>query len=146
MVFVRRVDRDAFSVDVDRKTPAYIRVPSNVSVKEERPRWDLLLNWANVSGGDHLMKNYTSILASDLKFSIRSYSGANDVTVENTQKIIAYLDEELKSIRATHNEVEKQMFLSSGGAFADATSTRSTPANAQSQSEKMHRLDEALES
>lgn len=145
MVFLRRVDGNAFSVDVDRKTPAYIRVPSNISVKEERPKWDLLLNWANVSGGDHLMKNYISILASDLKFSIRSYSGAKDVTVENTQKVLAYLENELESIRATHAEVQKKIFLSNGGAFADATSTGSTPANVQSPAEKMHLLDDALE-
>lgn len=145
MVFIRRIEGEAYSVDVDRKTPAYIRVPSSVSVKEERPLWDELLNWTSVSGGDHLMKNYVSILGSDLNYSIRCYMGAKEVNIENTQKIMAYLESELKLIQASHDELEKKMFISGSGAvFADASNTAATPANKQSSTQKMALLDDAL--
>lgn len=148
IVFLRRIDREAFSVDVDRKTPVYIRAPSTFSVSEERPWWDKVLNWASVSGGDHFMKNYVSILGSDLKFFIRFYLGAKTYTIENTQKVMDYLESEIKLIQASHDELEKKLLLSGGGngVYADATSTGSTPANKQSPSQKMALLEDALQS
>ncbi|GEM_PF-3161172 len=147
-VFIRRIDGDAFSVDVDRKPPVYIRVPNSVPVTEERPLWDVLLTWANISGGDHSMKNYVSILGSDLKFSIRCYLGSEDVTIENTQKIMSYLEAELKLIQANYDELEKTLLLSGGeggGAYPDATGTGSTPANKQTHAQKIGLLEDALQ-
>ncbi|MEO6094991.1 MAG: hypothetical protein ABIW76_04700 [Fibrobacteria bacterium] len=64
IVFIRRIDGGAFSVDVDRKLPVYIRAPSSFSVKEERPWWDKFLNWTSVSAGDPLGSGQTVRLTS----------------------------------------------------------------------------------
>ena len=146
LVFVRRIDSEAFSVDVDRKTPAYIRVSNQVPVNVERPKWDSLINWSQASINDHFMENYVSILGSDLKFSIRCLLGAKDATIANTQKIMDYLDAELKILRVGHAEYEKKLMMPVGGSsYADATSTGPTPADKLSPFEKLKMLDDAIQ-
>lgn len=146
LVFVRRIDSEAFSVDVDRKTPAYIRVPNDFPDIAERPWWDSLTKQAHFSVNEHFQENYVSILGSDLKFAIRCYLGAKDATIANTQKVVDYLETELKTLRAAHAELEKKMMMAIGGnAFADATSTGSIPADKLSPAEKMKLLDDAVQ-
>jgi hypothetical protein len=147
LVFIRRIDAQTFSVDVDRKTPAYLRVPTSASVNVERPLWDKLLNWAQASANDHFMENYISILGSDLKSAIACFSGINAATIIRTQKIIAYLEIELKAIKASHAELEKTMLMSLGRnpyADTDATSTGATPPEKMSPSQKMNLLEDAM--
>ncbi len=146
LVFIRRIDAETFSVDVDRKTPAYIRVPNSVPVNVERPLWDSLLNWTQASVADHSSSNYVSVLGSDLKFAIRCFLGAKDASIANTQKIMDYLEAELKILRSSHAEYEKSLMMPVGGsAYADATSTGSTPADKLSPSEKLKMLDDAIQ-
>jgi len=147
LVFIRRIDSEAFSVDVDRKTPAYIRVPNTVPVNVDRPKWDSLINWTHASINDHFMENYVSILGSDLKFSIRCFLGSKDTTIANTQKIMDYLEAELKILRASHADYEKKLMIPVGGSAyaADATSTGPTPADKLSPTEKLRMLDDVIE-
>jgi hypothetical protein len=93
------------------------------------------------------MENYVSILGSDLKSAIASFSGINAATIINTQKIIAYLEIELKAIKASHAELEKTMLISLGRnpyADTDATSTGATPPEKMSPSQKMNLLEDAM--
>jgi len=149
VVFIRRIDQKTFSVDVDRKSPIYIRIPNSVPIKEltdDRPKWEKLLNWIGASTFDHSLTNYVSILGSDFKFAIDSYLYASQVTVDNYEKIIAYLEGELKSIRASHTELENKLMMPSGGNYsADATSTGGTPSNMQIPSQKLALLQEAIQ-
>lgn len=146
LVFIRRIDSEAFSVDVDRKAAAYIRVPNDFPDIAERPWWDSLTKQAHFSINEHFQENYVSILGSDLKFAIRCYLGAKDTTITNTQKIMDYLEAELKILRASHADHEKKLMLPVGGsAYADATSTGSTPADKLSPSEKLKMLDDAIQ-
>ncbi len=146
LVFIRRIDSEAFSVDVDRKTPAYIRVSNLVTANVERPLWDSLTKHAHFSIHDHFMESYVSILGSDLKYAIQCYMGAKDATIANTQKIMGYLESELKTLTANHAEYEKKLMMPVGGNFyADATSTGPTPANKLSPSEKLKILDDAIQ-
>lgn len=146
LVFVRRIDSEAFSVDVDRKTPTHIRVPNHFPDIAERPWWDSLTKQAHFSINEHFQENYVSILGSDLKFAIRCYSGAKDATIANTQKTMDYLEAELKILRATHADYEKKLMIPvGGGAYADATSTGPTPADKLSPSEKLKMLDDAIQ-
>ena len=146
LVFVRRIDSEAFSVDVDRKTPTHIRVPNDFPDIAERPLWDTLTKQAHFSINEHFQENYVSILGSDLKFAIRCYMGAKDATIANTQKIMDYLEAEFKILRASHAEYEKSLMMPVGGsAYADATSTGPTPADKLSPSEKLKMLDDAIQ-
>lgn len=145
LVFIRRIDSETFSVDVDRKTPAYIRVPNNFPDIAERPWWDSLTKQAHFSINEHFQENYVSILGSDLKFAIRCYLGAKEATVANTQKIMDYLETELKTLRAAHLELEKKMMAIGGSAYADATSTGPTPADEISPGVKLKLLDDAIQ-
>jgi len=149
VVFLRRIDHKTFSVDVDRKTPIYIRVPNTIPIKElieERPKWEKLLNWLGASTADHSITNYVSILGSDFKHAINSYLHASLVTAENSKKIIEYLEAELKSLRSTRTELENKLMMPSGGiVYYDATSTGSTPSNKLTPTQKMCLLDDALQ-
>jgi hypothetical protein len=146
LVFVRRIDSDAFSVDVDCKTPTHIRVPNDFPDIVERPWWDTLTKQAHFSINEHFQENYVSILGSDLKFAIRCYMGAKDATIANTQKIMDYLEAELKILRASHAEFEKKLMMPVGGSsYADATSTGPTPPDKLSPSEKLKLLDDAIQ-
>lgn len=146
LVFIRRIDRDTFSVDVDRKTPAYIRAPSSFPVNIDRPKWDAVINLAKVSVNEHFMENYVSILGSDLKFAIRSYQGAKESTIKSVEKVIAYLESELRTLRASHEALEKKMLIPGGiVAYPDATATAPASPDRLSPSEKLRLLDEAIQ-
>ena len=145
MVFIRRIDSEAFSVTVDSNTPAFIRVPNSFPNISERPWWDSLTKQAHFSVKEHFQENYVSILGSDLKFAIRCYLGAKDATIANTQKVMDYLESELKTLSVAHETLEKKMMLSIGGSsYADATSTGPVPADKLSPEEKMTILENAL--
>lgn len=148
VVFIRRIDDGKFfSVDVDRKTPAYLRIPDKIQVKEDRPKWDTVLNWALGSVEDHSMTRYVSILASDLKFAIDSYLEASALTIENTQKIIDYLDAEIKAAQKRRDAVEKEQLAQPYGVIpSDATATNATQSGRQTPLETLHLAEDVLKS
>jgi hypothetical protein len=145
LVFIRRVDPGSFSVDVDRKSPAYIRIPDSIPVHEERPKWDKVLNWANVSVEDHFMKHYVSILGSDLKYGILAYLEASDIAARNVRNVLDYLDREIQALEAMKTKLENEALMSARSAApADATATEISRSEMLTPSEKLYLIEDVL--
>lgn len=142
-VFIQRLPENRFSVDVDRKTPVYLRVPPGVSVKENRPWWDNIVNWASISLDDHLMKNYISILASDLKHSIGIYLKTGSGPDQSALGLIALLEAEIKALQARRTQAEKDSMRFTL-APADATGNTGSRSDKLTPEEDLDLILEAL--
>lgn len=143
LVFMRRAEGGAFSVDVDRKTPAYLRLPDDMTLAQvERPRWEQLLNKLDLSAQDHFIDGYVSILGSELKQAVHASLATGDEAAANVRKMIAYLETEVAALEKAKAKAEKDALLPTAPVDASgsgqANPAKLTPA------EKLRLTEDAL--